>query len=78
MRSILKHQKAFFDGWEDQERVTRNVQLGGLCHDLGHGPLSHMFDNTFLPMVAYLTILYFKHYKTPVQEQHGNMKKDHK
>ena len=30
------------------EKDVLCCQLAGLCHDLGHGPMSHMFDGKFL------------------------------
>lgn len=33
------------------DRDVECVEIAGLCHDLGHGPWSHFWDNMFIPRV---------------------------
>uniref|UniRef100_A0A7N6AGW0 Deoxynucleoside triphosphate triphosphohydrolase SAMHD1 n=1 Tax=Anabas testudineus TaxID=64144 RepID=A0A7N6AGW0_ANATE len=60
------------------------VQIAGLCHDLGHGPFSHMFDGMFIPKARpdvkwkheNASVLMFDYLVTdnnlePVMKQHG-------
>lgn len=41
-------------GLKITDRDVRCVEVAGLCHDLGHGPFSHVWDNEFIPRALYV------------------------
>ena len=43
------------------DRIIELVKIGGLCHDLGHGPFSHLFDDIFIPSMGKDDSPYHKH-----------------
>lgn len=38
------------------DRDIECVEIAGLCHDLGHGPWSHVWDGLFIPQALYASI----------------------
>jgi HD superfamily phosphohydrolase len=49
--------------WKDEyierildDKLCELIKIAALCHDLGHGPFSHIFDDVFLPSIIEPTL----------------------
>ncbi|KAJ7166004.1 hypothetical protein C8R46DRAFT_1192481 [Mycena filopes] len=51
-RSMAEHLRDEQPELHISSRDVDCVQIAGLCHDLGHGPWSHVWDGLFIPSVA--------------------------
>lgn len=49
IKTIFKRQPQLKD--EESDMIIRNITIAGLCHDLGHGPFSHFFDNLVIKRI---------------------------
>ncbi|KAJ3506577.1 hypothetical protein NLJ89_g6795 [Agrocybe chaxingu] len=48
-RQMATHLQKSQPDLEITDRDVRCVEIAGLCHDLGHGPWSHVWDGLFIP-----------------------------
>ena len=55
-RCMVEHLKSQQPELGITDRDVECVQLAGLCHDLGHGPFSHVWDDQFIPVALWVTL----------------------
>ena len=48
---LVQHLQQAQPELEITRRDIECVMLAGLCHDLGHGPWSHVWDSMFIPEI---------------------------
>uniref|UniRef100_A0A8C2CBY5 HD domain-containing protein n=1 Tax=Cyprinus carpio TaxID=7962 RepID=A0A8C2CBY5_CYPCA len=53
------------------------VQIAGLCHDLGHGPFSHVFDGLVIPEHEQMSVLMFDDIVKSLKAENEDVLKEH-
>uniref|UniRef100_A0A672K0V8 HD domain-containing protein n=1 Tax=Sinocyclocheilus grahami TaxID=75366 RepID=A0A672K0V8_SINGR len=53
------------------------VQIAGLCHDLGHGPFSHVFDGLVIPQHEQMSVLMFDDIVKCLKDENEDVLKKH-